>query len=198
MNYAFARAVAEEVLSKPWNRDWSVQGFGMLRAYFGADKRFRLNIWDSHLAVPLCSIIHDHPWAFDSLILAGEFKNQRYRCENRQDRDQWGASHEWQVIQTGPGGGPDGSHGFCSLFETATELYGPGDTYSQTPTEVHASYYTDGTITLNDRTRLPDGEHARVFWPVGLEWIDAIPHPATMGDIETVTARALARLKEVQ
>jgi hypothetical protein len=190
MNYLFARIAVKMMLEHPFDYEWSTQGFGMLRTYFDADKRFRLNIWDSHLAVPLCSIIHDHPWSFDSLILAGNFVNRRY-CTVP-----WGEpTHEWQVIQTGPGGGPDGDRGMIRLCKTSNELYYPGDTYHQEPTEIHASYYTDGTITLNDRTRLPDGEHARVFWPVGSKWVDAMPRRATIDEIADVTFTALERLK---
>ena len=62
-------------------RSWTVQGFGFLRTYFGppnAPKMYRLNLWDHHFTVPNVSTIHDHPWDFTSVIVAGEFANQRY------------------------------------------------------------------------------------------------------------------------
>lgn len=73
------RASVKSILQEsPWNRDWTVQGFGMLRCYLDSDKRFRLNIWDDRLAVPHVSVIHDHPWSFDSWIINGIFHNQRF------------------------------------------------------------------------------------------------------------------------
>jgi hypothetical protein len=192
MNYDFARVIVKDVLGNPFRWEWSVQGFGMLRTYFGEDKRFRLNVWDSHLAVPLCSLIHDHPWSFDSLIVSGLFQNLRYSCMPSNMHE---ATHEWRVIRTGPGGGPDGDGGFCTLQSMAVELYAPGQVYHQEPTEVHASHYEDGCVTLNDRKRLPDGEHARVFWPIGSAWVDAMPRPATIEEIDTTCLNALRRFK---
>lgn len=193
MDYDLSRAFVEKVLEHADEYDWSRQGFGMLRTYFGEDKKFRLNIWDSRLAVPLCSIIHDHPWHFKSLVLAGDFRNVRYAC--MRERSEHEATHEWQVIQTGPGGGPDGERGFCTLTAYEPELYGPGSVYHQSSTEVHASHYSDGTITLNDRIRLPDAEHARVFWPVGEKWIDAMPASITYEGAHEIIDLALQRLR---
>lgn len=193
MDYDFAKAATEEILKHADDFEWSRQGFGMLRTYFGEGKRYRLNIWDSRLAVPLCSLIHDHPWHFKSIILCGNFRNVRYTMVK--ERSEHDATHEWQVIHTGPGGGPDGEQGFCTLTPWPVELYGPGSVYHQSSWEVHESQYTDGTITLNDRTRLPDAEHARVFWPVGSKWIDAMPAYCTYEDAHAIIDLALERLR---
>ena len=189
MIHAFTKDVLLRATCNPTARDWSVQGFGMLRTYFGPNKRYRLNVWDSALAMPLCSIIHDHPWKFRSLILGGSFENVRYNVENRLR-----PTHEWQVIRTGPGGGPDGDRGEIALHPLWAEQYGPGDVYEQEPSEIHASYYVDGTVTINDRTYLPDGDHARVFWPVGSEWVDAMPRAATKREIQRTCDHALAMM----
>jgi hypothetical protein len=185
--------VIHHAITHPENHEWSVQGFGMLRTYFGKDKRWRLNIWHQRLAVPLCSIIHDHPWSFESLIMAGQFRNVRYHF---QPSAKMMATHEWQVIKTGPGGGPDGEHEFCILHELSHEIYTPGDSYTQSPTEIHASHYQDGCVTFNDRTRVGDGEHARVFWPAGGEWVDAMPREATKREIGIACEAARQRLEE--
>lgn len=101
----------------------------------------------------------------------------------------------WQVIQTGPGGGPDGHCGTMRLVACTKECYTAGQIYSQAPTEIHETAYIDSTITLNDRCRLPDGEHARVFWPIGGQWVDAMPRPATIEEVQTVTENAMRRFQ---
>lgn len=182
------RACVHAFLLSPFNQPWSVQGFGMLRTYFGADKKYRLNIWDSALAVKNVSILHTHPWHFTSWIMSGKFKNQRF-YEARTGL----LTHDWAVIKTGEGGGPDGEKGSSRLLEGEPEFYMPGDTYMQSPEEIHASYFEDGTVTLNVRKRVGDGEHARVFWPHGEPWVDAEPRAANAEEITAVIGRALER-----
>ena len=57
--FPLLRAAVRALLERP-DSDWSVQGFGMMRRYLDADKKYRLNIWDSSLAGRNVSIIHDH------------------------------------------------------------------------------------------------------------------------------------------
>ena len=182
------RAVVKTVLMYPHAHDWSVQGFGMLRCCLDKEKVYRLNIWDADLAVPHVSLIHDHPWSFTSWIINGEFNNRRYDLSSSKK-----VTHEWAVIRTGPGGGPEGDRGLCTLRPREVEMYRTGDTYHQEPAEIHASYYTDGTVTLNERKRLPDGDHARVFWPAGEKWVAAEPRRAMPIEIARVTGKALER-----
>jgi hypothetical protein len=63
--------------------------------------------------------------------------------------------------------------------------------YRQEPDEIHRTHAADGTVTLITQERRPC-ETARVFWPQGGAWVDAIPRPATQHEIETVCARALS------
>jgi hypothetical protein len=189
---AFIRAAVKTMLEHPEIfDDWTVQGFGMMRCYIPGpvyNKQFRLNIWDGALTVPGVSIIHDHPWDFKSLIVNGEFENVRY-VEDYYNGD----PHNCMTIVTGEVGGPVGLSGMANLRVSSHEHYKTGDTYQQEAKEVHASYPADGAVTLNERTRVGDGEHARVFWPVGTEWGDAIPRKATPVEIERTTRLALEK-----
>lgn len=175
-------------------RSWTVQGFGFLRTYFGpadAPKKFRLNLWDNRFTVPNVSTIHDHPWDFKSLIVAGQFYNQRYRMPWVSPPDLFPhPSHSFTVIKTGEGGGLEKSaEGKCVLERMAIEQYLPGDTYSQAASEIHETLFKNGSVTLNERTG--DTEHARVFWPYGTNWIDAMPRPATRDEVSDATLRSL-------
>lgn len=187
--YAPTVALIRNLLHNPYGVRWTVQGFGMLRCYFEEDKRFRLNVWHSALAVKNVSTIHDHPWHLRSYIIAGEMRNTRYDV-------QWSvagpvATHRYQKIQTGEGGGPVEEPRHCRLMPRPVEILRPGDWYAQRANEIHLSEYTDGTVTLNERERLEDGEHAYVFWPKDGPWVDAEPREATKLEVLDACRAAL-------
>ena len=193
------RALVKSILNRSHYHNWSVQGFGMMRTYLDSDKMYRLNIWDAALAVPNVSVIHDHPWHFKSWVLSGRFRNIRYDMLGANDAAPTaevfaGAWHnyDYRVIKTGEGGGPAGIREKCMLKPLAIETYYPGETYHQRAEEIHCSIYRKGTVTLNERRRVGTGEHARVFWPSGQEWVDAEPRAATELEVETTLTYALA------
>ena len=188
--FTLLRATVRTILERPFAMpDWSVQGFGMLRCYLDPDKKYRLNIWDRGLMVPNVSTIHDHPWHFTSWIINGAFRNTRF---NISPDPLYGNAFDWQVIRTGPGGGPeDGEHGTVRLIARAPEQYRTGDRYHQEAKEIHSSAFMDGTVTLNDRVRLSDSDHARVFWLTGQHWVNAQPRVADQAEILHTTQKAL-------
>lgn len=175
-------AFARSILEHPHDFDWSLQGFGMLRVYVGEHKRFRLNVRHSKFAVPNVSIIHNHPWDFRSWILAGRFTNVRYQFGT-------GDVYKAMMIEPGDKGGPAGDEQITIMHETR-----PEDTYEQRADEVHASYYTDGTVTLNDRTGRRNADRAMVYWRDG-EWVDAKPRTATRDEVAFAASEALGRFQ---
>ena len=186
---AAMRAMAKFILGDAQMYRWTVQGFGMMRTYIPApesQKRFRFNVWNSALAVPHVSVIHDHPWSFDSWIINGKFRNRRL-VEDFFN----GTPYHWMTIKTGEGGGSSAQRFTMGLRELPAEHYTTGDKYHQDAAEIHLSDYDDGTVTLNDR--VGDTEHARVFWPVGEDWVDAKPREATAAEIDSTVKLALAK-----
>lgn len=187
------RAMARTILTRAHTYQWTVQGFGFLRTYLGwgdNPKRFRLNVWDPSLSVPNVSVIHDHPWSFDSYVLSGAFRNVRYTEDHFS-----GDEYTYMTIKTGEGGQPIRStESSIRLRPLATEHYAPGDIYHQDADEIHHSEFDAGTVTLNDRTG--DTEHARVFWPAGGPWVDAKPHVASGEIVERITDFALSKWKD--
>ena len=58
--------IVKQVMENPFNYEWELQGFGMLRTYI--DKDTRLQIWLKDFIVPGVTDIHTHPWDFESFI----------------------------------------------------------------------------------------------------------------------------------
>lgn len=159
--------------------DWTMQGFGFLRLRI--DENTRLHVWDSRLRQPGVSDIHDHTqWAFDSHVVSGSLVNIRYTL------DDGGQPYKMATLNCGIGGGmQDGSMKTVGLRAGLPELYLPGDSYRQEPDEIHRSMPADGTVTLITQERRAV-DTARVFWPIGGSWGDAIPRQATAREVEAV------------
>ena len=188
----FLRPLVANTLAAP-STEWTVQGFGFLRTYFGpsfAPKHFRLNLWDHRFTVPNVSTIHDHPWDFKSLIVAGEIINQRYSMAMMRNGE---FTHHFTTIKTGEGGGmmEKAEIEACVLNPKREEVYHPGDIYRQKASTIHETIFEDGTVTLNER--VGDTQHARVFWPFGTDWVDARPRPATADEVRYATRYSLSR-----
>lgn len=188
LEFKATRALVRSILERPYDRAWSSQGLGMLRTYLDEKKVWRLNLWHSSQRVAGVSTIHDHPWDFQSLIVCGLFYNTRYQDVIRSS--EYGEAFKYHRIRCGDDGGPAGPVLHASLYRRRDETYMPGETYSQVAEEIHQSNFRDGTVTLNERVRRPDGEHAHVYWKDG-DWVDAEPHMATREEIALCTRDAL-------
>jgi hypothetical protein len=169
--------------------DWTMQGFGFLRLKISDS--MRLHVWDSRLREAGVSDIHDHTqWAFTSHIISGSLVNIRYEvcqptCDNAQP-------YNMATLKCGIGGGMiDGSTKLAHLLAGKPELYLPGSSYRQEPDEVHRTMPADGTVTLIEQERR-DVDTARVFWPIGGTWGDAIPRQATKDEVANVGSFALS------
>ena len=187
------QASIRAILEHPTEFAWTVQGFGFMRCYLTPDKRWRLNVWDSELATN-ASLIHDHPWNFTSYIIAGALYNFRY-TENEAEGD-W---YTWGLLLPGIGGGlTSAPQGVKALWQGKREEWLPGDVYTQKHREIHHTEFGDGTVTLNDRIRPHGGKDiARIFWPAGEQWQDAMPRDATAVEVLRTTAKALATIGDM-
>lgn len=189
-NLIFMKALVANIMNDKARREWTVQGFGFLRTYFGppeTPKQFRLNLWDSKFTIPNVSTIHDHPWDFSSIIIAGELKNKKYEIwEENKDTP----THKFATLKTGVGGSLDiSTEKECYLALSSVINYKSGEVYSQKANEIHETTFKDGTVTLN--RRIGDTEQARVFWDHKNNWIDAIPRLATKREIDQTIDKSL-------
>lgn len=201
--FAATRTLIFKILTDALNDDnypegWSLQGFGMLRLNLPGD--WRLNIWHKQLRVQNVSMIHDHPWHFESQIVSGELRNTRFEVTHL-DSDLFknGGPEVFhrREIQPGPGGGllvPSSSLNQPSLVRLhayANETYGRGMVYQQSNDEVHLSNPEDGTVTLNRRFGRSKADVARVFWPFGEQWVSAEPRSAKRHEISFMVNAAI-------
>jgi hypothetical protein len=170
---------------------WQVQGFGMLRTYLNGGSDIRLQIWDQRLVEWGYSPIHDHPWDFSSIIVAGTLFNQRFNRKWQAGSSGWKKYNE-DVIVPGPDNEGTESVGTCWLQGEPVEVYSAGDTYSQRWYELHQTRYTQSTITVIERERTrPDGDIASSIWQGPGKWVSARPRTAEPEEITAIIGDAL-------
>lgn len=174
-----------KLLEQPDRLEWSLQGFGMLRAYLGSDKRTRLHIWDDRYAVDNVSTIHDHPWDFESLVLSGSIQN---RIIGAMLGD---PSHHVQRIVCGPGGCALHRERDMRVGTLSQRVYKPGQEYGQAADWLHESIPSRGAVTIVSRTFKEQTEQARVCFPIGTDWVSAEPRPATGDEVASIVGHAL-------
>lgn len=181
-------AAVRSILENPLTREWSLQGFGMLRTYL--DKEVRLHIWDSRYKVDEVSEIHTHPWHFDSLVVAGQVQNLRYWRVPSYRHDSM--LFNKQLIKCGVGGCMVGSPTVEALAIASREVFIAGETYRQSAKEIHQSLPEDGTVTIVRRQFLDDEDHAYVFFPHSEKWVSAEPREATAEEVSNICQNALS------
>lgn len=178
------------ILDRPRAHEWTTMGFGMIRTYLDPAHRWRLNIWDDRLQVPGVSTIHDHPWSFTSWGFAGTLYNTRFEVHDLGTTSRVQPTHCYQDIKTGEGGGPVGGTKLAILKRHNIETILPGQSYTQRLDEVHETTFERGTVTLNDRSAPTEAYTARVFWPHGEKWVDAMPRLALAREIDDAVEMA--------
>jgi hypothetical protein len=186
VNEKIERALVHTILKNPFGFKWSLQGFGMLRLYLS--RNVRLHVWSAAHQVEDVSVIHDHPWNFESHVLSGSIVNVRYSLE-----PEGLTTHTMQTIRCGPGGCAMADEVRVCLRRHPEERLGTGRTYHQRAYEIHESRPSDGAVSVIVREPGDDPDHARVFYPVGTKWVSAEPREATSEEIETITHNALRR-----
>lgn len=180
-------ALVLSILEQWRSYTWTVQGFGFIRTKLA--NVGRIHVWDSSLTTQKVSTIHTHPWPLRSTIISGELINQRFKLTEFES----GLPYMHSRIATGEGGGLIGEPNEVRLIAMVPETYGPGQTYEQTPNEIHCSIPQDGTVTLIERPQGPPLEEASVYWPRGTQWVSAEPKPAEPWQVERIINYALAR-----
>jgi len=189
------------ILTRPLELEWSVQGLGMMRTYLPAGGAYtnetqRLHIWDGSLAVFGATPLHTHPWNFISEVMFGEIRQHRAVIVTGEDSVIASSPYRRQKILCGEGGGVVDDPELVRLTTKPMEVYGVGESYSQEASEIHCSYPANSTVTVITREFLEDVDHAYVFIPPCAEFVSAEPRPATRAEILFITRRVLHAYQE--
>ena len=196
------RQMIASILRNGWRYEgWTIQGFGMLRFYLS--KEVRMHIWDDRFKTENVSVIHDHPWSFESEIISGEIRNIVYEefrtpSHNIDNAKYLLKKYHMAEIQCGEGGGLRQTRPEPIILVPVTDsTYQADESYSQDATELHESIPGNGTITIITRKFHTErsSEHATVCYPYGTDWVTAEPRTATIEEVERVCEYALAKLK---
>lgn len=188
-SYEVSKTLAEAILRNAAAFRWELQGFGMLRCYLPGDTR--LQVWDRTFAVPGVTTIHDHPWHFNSLIVAGELHNERLK-ECRPWSQDPAATHMKRSIVPGIGlrRAGDGDDVPVRLVSAGIERHFAGGVYHQQADEIHESRPVRGTVTVIGRKRV-GADVARSYYPVGSDWTSAEPRVATPEERDAIISYSL-------
>jgi hypothetical protein len=173
--------------------EWSVQGLGMLRLYIRDIGR--IHIWDARLRYPGVTLCHTHSWDLESTIVFGRIINERYKevveglgtCVPEpfwRKRIQCG----YTFVETEP------DQKVMLGMASYENYYRPGDTYTQTANEIHRNLPDDGTVTLIQHQHDGENGEAFVYWPVGAQYGNAKPRPATPAEVKQTMDLVLSRL----
>lgn len=185
--------LVKQILMKWRNFDWQIQGLGMLRLYLS--ERVRLHLWNPSLTYAGNSVIHTHPWDFESEVICGELHNVIYSFSLVPGPD--GYNYSCQKLFCGPGGGLIGTSRGVTLREERTTVLLSSGRYTQTFEEIHKTKARSGTVSIVTRTFRSDKDHAFVLWPVNEQWTSAEPRPAKAHEVYETIQLCLRELESV-
>lgn len=174
--------------------EWELKGLGMMRTYLSDDAK--IHVWDSRYKVPNVSLTHEHPWTFESTVIAGKLRNVRLLATSMPECVLDDASTNpfmRSIVQCGPGGMLLTDPTLVHLASHSVEDYSEGQTYRQRFDEIHQTYPEDGTVTIVRRVDYKEPRAAAVYWPYGEQWVSAEPVMATPAKIRDIANNALAR-----
>lgn len=180
------RAMVKQTLRHHERHEWNLQGFGMLRTYL--EDGWRLHVWNDDYMVPGVTLMHDHPWHFDSLLIAGGLANQRYCIAEEEEGGP--ATHMMRTITPGIGLATIRVDAVRIEIAGPREVYLADEIYHQDAHEIHVSTPFPGTITLVRRERVGE-DVARSFHPLDKEWVSAEPRQATAEEVREICTHSL-------
>ena len=173
--------IVKQVMENPFNYEWELQGFGMLRTYI--DKNTRLQIWLKDFIVPDVTDIHTHPWDFQSFIYQGQITNFIFKEYALQDQvsGEWFQSDRCLILT-----------GVTAFVKEKTPIilkpldkvgYSRGDIYFHGKDVPHRIDFIDGTITILTKSNIHEDSLAYSYVQNGGEWVSAAPRLATKEEI---------------
>lgn len=188
------QVIVKHILENADKFTWTLQGFGMLRTYLPND--VRLHVWDDRYAVKNVSVIHDHPWDFDSRVIVGSVLNWTYKLvkPNVGNHAELAAATPMIERTIRPGEGLQTiSEKEVLLRRTAnpSNEYLAGESYQQNAAMIHHSDPMRGTVTLVKRIRADRPDVAHVYYRHAAGFVSAEPRKATPEEVSIICDNSL-------
>ena len=186
-------------IDSPFETEWSLQGFGMLRHYLTEDKSWRLHIWDDNYRVPGAAMTHNHLWNLESSVLSGALVNRKYRVSTELWKEfRSSPTHQEMRVVAGLTVRSDRISKAVILVPEVSIPYvarTKQNVYRQGWNEVHCTDALNGTITIVHREPV-DGahDHACVYVEHDKELIGTAPRNAKTDEVITILGRATDRM----
>jgi hypothetical protein len=180
MSEALSKALVFTILRHAEDFPWRMQDIGLMSLRLDDHRERRLHLWDpGHLVGD--PPIHDHPYDFTSMIIAGELTNTRYVEDSAGEeyvrfRYSVPAEDERRLDAVKLAAAP----------ETLTE----GDEYYQLAHELHASGQEPGTVTAI-RCSWREPRELTVCLRDESAWRSGNAREARREEIKAFTAKAL-------
>jgi hypothetical protein len=178
-----AWSLARTILEQGADHPWTMQGIGLMALRLDDQRIHRLHVWDPERSVGEPPI-HDHPYDFTSIVVAGTLTNTRYTEDSTGDtyrRERYSLPVE-STRRT--------DH--VNLVGTST-VHGAGARYHQLAHELHDSRQVAGTVTII-RCVWHDPAELTVCLRPEAPWVSGQSRPATASEVERITAQALDQL----
>jgi len=183
MDLALTQALVRTILEHAEDHPWRMQDIGLLGLRLDDRREHRLHVWGPAYSVG-APPVHDHPYDFTSLVVAGEMTNTRYVEHSSGD----GYSRVRYAVADEEARTTDS----VALTGSAT-VQRAGDEYSQRAEELHDSRQTPGTVTII-RMTFVDAPVLSVCTKGNVPWVSSPARPATLDEITTITGAALDQL----
>lgn len=180
-------ALVSKILDGAHNFKWSIRGSGRTLR-LDLNENTCLHIWNNELAIKGVSIIHDHPWNLESMVICGNMENYVYREGNK------GRPYLKQKMRVGYDGGLSGQRENCFLNVVKKQVVIAGEIYTQSHKEIHEGFPLTGTITIVNREFVKD-YIPTVYWKATDNIIDNRPKIAKVTEMYDYIDEARKLLK---
>jgi hypothetical protein len=184
MDNSLSRALVRTVLEHAEDYPWTMQELGLLGLRLDTHREYRLHVWDSSSYVGEPPV-HDHPFDFTSMVIAGEMTNTRY--EEDASGDEY---HRWRYTPSQENARVADTVRLTGVATTVTA----GDEYSQRAHELHDSRQSPGTVTII-RMTFRAISSLTVCNRRQESWVSERSRPATLDEVKRITATGLERLE---
>jgi len=181
MDSSPTKALVHQILTHAEDYPWRMQEqIGLLSLRLDDRRLYRLHVWEPcpEVAEPP---VHDHPYDFVSMVIAGEVVNTRYQegpSGAEYSRVRYLASDE-RVRRTDT----------VRLLATSATMR-QGDQYAQLAHELHDNRQQPGTVTII-RCSFKDVAELTVCLRVEDTFVSGQARPATRDEVKRITTRAL-------